>query len=407
MTGLLKIIDTPTLPYDVLRLVFEEATRDDKRKAVKYALTSKLVCTWIESCLYSDVQLYSGRSLHNFLRTLQSSTKSKMFFATRVKSLAIAYDAQDFEWTARILRACSGVKILTMWAISSCRTPEVPSTTNVHIPARSCRIPYHMPLSVRPVHHCHDSLYETFASHLRPKHLAVLLDKPLYIHGMHNPSQPGLAPSMTPDFSLGIFSSLTHLSIVNRWTEWSTWVWSWSTASSTGGTLGLATSLKFLPRLTHLSLDIQVGKPLMTKELVHSSTVASPHFQRSQKLAEHLGMPLATILTSPELNPQLRVLLCIISFDANPHSTSQMIWEKTSHHVSILLSERQLHSFRNPHSGKNHSDSGLGDLRLVFAYDREPFKGREAGSSKVWGMWERAEEISRLQRRSDVVATYG
>lgn len=46
MTKLLNLIDVPALPNDVLRLVFEEATRQDTRKAVKYTLISKLVRDW-------------------------------------------------------------------------------------------------------------------------------------------------------------------------------------------------------------------------------------------------------------------------------------------------------------------------------------------------------------------------
>lgn len=46
MTKLLKLTDAPFLPYDVLRLIFEEATRGDRRKAGKYALISKLVSAW-------------------------------------------------------------------------------------------------------------------------------------------------------------------------------------------------------------------------------------------------------------------------------------------------------------------------------------------------------------------------
>lgn len=239
MTKLLKLVDAPTLPYDVLRLVFEEATRSDRRKATKYTLVSKLIRHWVENYLYSDVQLYSEKSVRKFLRTLESSTKSKFFFSTHIKSLTIAYDVRDFEWTARILSFCSGVDTLTVWAIPSHRIQDrhpIPVISNPPYPTRH---PYDLPQFILPRHHLYDhynSLYDAFANYLRPKHLAVLIDKPLYIQRMPFPAHPGLAPVMSPDFSLGLFSNLTHLSIVNRWTEWSAWSWSWSAASPDAAT---------------------------------------------------------------------------------------------------------------------------------------------------------------------------
>ncbi len=46
MTKLLSFPDVPALPLDILRLVFEDATRSDRHKAAKYTLISKLVCNW-------------------------------------------------------------------------------------------------------------------------------------------------------------------------------------------------------------------------------------------------------------------------------------------------------------------------------------------------------------------------
>ena len=42
----IKSLEIPILPHDILRLVFEQATKIDRRKAVKYTLVSKLVCLW-------------------------------------------------------------------------------------------------------------------------------------------------------------------------------------------------------------------------------------------------------------------------------------------------------------------------------------------------------------------------
>ncbi|KAJ3561648.1 hypothetical protein NP233_g10070 [Leucocoprinus birnbaumii] len=404
MTKLLKLVDAPALPYDVLRLVFEEATRSDRRKAAKYTIVSKLVCHWVEHWLYSDVQLYSERSVRKFLRTLESSTKPKLFFTTHVKSLTIAYDVHDFEWTARVLRFCSGVETLTIWAIPSHRAHDI-----IHQTATSRNHPYQIRQLHRPFQRSllqnptsyYNLLYDTFAHHLRPRHLAILIDEPLYVQRLPYPTHLGLAPVMSPDFSLSLFSNLTHLSIVNRWTEWSAWVWSWNSPSPSKDPTSHLRDLTFLPKLTHLSFEIQVGKRLSKGFFpIPTATLSSPSSRRNQKLAEYIGHSLATILTSPEMSSHLHVLLCVLSFDEEPHYTARAIKEQTSHYLTSMLEADDSPHLATPQFNRAPMRV-VNDPRLVFACDREPFSEREAGSSKVWDMWKCAEEIVRIQWKGD------
>jgi len=178
---------------------------------------------------------------------------------------------------------------------------------------------------------------------------------------------------MSPDFSLGLFSNLTHLFITNKWTEWSTWSWSWDTTSpplSRKNDTSISTCVfDFIPKLAHLSLEIQVGK----------WQISSASIQNFRKLVVDTSLALATILTNSQSSPHLLVLLCVLSFDQQPDITARMIREQTNRHLALQLEDGSQYC---------HID----DSRLVFAYDREPFSERGAGSPKIRDMWKNAEE---------------
>lgn len=127
--------------------------------------------------------------------------------------------------------------------------------------------------------------------------------------------------------------------------------------------------LDFIPKLTHLSLEIQVGK----------WQISSASIRNFRKLVVDTSLALATILTSSQWSPHLLVLLCVLSFDQQPDITARMIKEQMNHHLALQLEGGSQYCY-------------IDDSRLVFAYDREPFSEREAGSSKVRGMWKNAEE---------------
>ncbi|KAJ6479581.1 hypothetical protein C8R45DRAFT_832505 [Mycena sanguinolenta] len=189
------------LVLDILRLIFESAARTDKRTALKLVLVSRLVEKWSEKLpmisivLYETVHLYRQRTSDNFLRTIETSTtKSRTFFATHVKSLCILFD-MPVNQVVRVASICGGIENLTTWFLPA--------------PRRSPTIPL-----------------SYFLSHLRPQKLAA----------WH-----GVLRSPDPHFSVPFFSSITHLTVVNIWEEWTAWP-----AFS-------------LPALTHLSLDFTFG----------------------------------------------------------------------------------------------------------------------------------------------------
>jgi hypothetical protein len=238
------------------------------------------------------------------------------------------------------------------------------------------------------------ALYNVFADHLRPKRLAILVDKPLYA----TIQLDWTTTASSPDFSLGLFDNLTHLSIVNKWTDWNAWIWNQdSIASLSHDILRYRIDSKCLPKLTHLSLEIQVARRSYTNYFQGPTNHVS--VEPGRRLAESVGLSLARILASFEL----RVLLCIVTFDDLPLSTARLIREVTASNTEVLGSLEALPF--EPCRGKRSSK--IGDPRLVFAHDRDPFREREAGSYKVWNMWKRAEEIVRLQIQGQLPDTYG
>ncbi|KAJ6589475.1 hypothetical protein B0H19DRAFT_1103926 [Mycena capillaripes] len=194
------------LVLDILRIIFERAARADRRTAQKLVLVSRLVESWIGIVLYETVHLYRQRTSNNFLRTIETSTtKSRAFFSTHVKSLCILFD-MPVDQVVRVTSICSGVENLTTWFLPAPHSGPAAPTLSY------------------------------FMSSLRPRKLAA----------WH-----GVLRSPNPHFGLPFFSQVTHLTVVNIWEEWTTWP-----AFS-------------LPALTHLSLDFTFGsRALTTDELL-------------------------------------------------------------------------------------------------------------------------------------------
>ncbi|KAF5378137.1 hypothetical protein D9615_007523 [Tricholomella constricta] len=285
------------LPHDVLRIIFEQAALDDKRTAVKLVLVSRLVQYWIELILYAVVILHRETTCRAFLRTIETSrTKTRAFFATHVKSLCISYDIYN-DRTVRIITACRGVTSLTFWV--------VPTTWHTSI--------------------IHSSPHQEIAAALdplRPKRLSVLL------HGVFG--------SPYPRFHLSFFQKITHLSIVNKWEDWTTW---WG--------------FELLPCLTHLSFDLRVGPRSIDK-----------------RTAYVIARTLYTVLSRCA---QLRVCVLLLTFDPAPGCTADTI-SKTL-------------------PGPEHAP----DPRLVFMHDSEPFLDREAHSIREARIWNMAEQTVAIQ----------
>ncbi|KAJ6629822.1 hypothetical protein B0H10DRAFT_1985480 [Mycena sp. CBHHK59/15] len=163
---------------DILRVAFEIAARQDSsgRTALKLALVSRLVRSWIDIVLYEVVRLYRYRTSINFLWTIENSAgKPLAFFSTHVKSLCILFD-MPAEHLAKIISVCQGIQNLTTW----------------FLPDPHAQI-YFLP----------DSMLA-----LRPRKLSAW-------HGvLHSPD---------PQFWLPFFNNITHLTVVNTWQDWTTW----------------------------------------------------------------------------------------------------------------------------------------------------------------------------------------
>ncbi|KAJ6565003.1 hypothetical protein DFH09DRAFT_474799 [Mycena vulgaris] len=198
--------DVPTgnvvLIPDILRVIFEIAATADRRTALNLVLVSHLVQNWIDIVLYKTVQLYRQRTSNNFVRTLETSPKSRAFFATHVKSLCILFD-MPVDHVVRITSVCYGIENLTTWFL---------------------RAPHSGPPGI-PLSH--------FMFFLRPRRLSAW-------HGvLHSPD---------PHLALPFFSRVTHLTVVNIWEDWTTW------------------PAFFLPALTHLSLDFTFGSRALSED---------------------------------------------------------------------------------------------------------------------------------------------
>ncbi|KAG6816060.1 hypothetical protein H0H87_008892 [Tephrocybe sp. NHM501043] len=251
----------------------------------------------IELILYSVVNLHRETTCRAFLRTIETSrTKSRAFFATHVKSLCISYDIYN-DRTVRIITACQGVTSLTFWVI-----PTPWQTSIVRIP--------------------HEEIAAALDP-LRPQRLSVLLH--------------GILGSPYPQFHLSFFQRITHLSVINKWEDWTTW---WG--------------FEALPCLTHLSFDLRVGPRSL-----------------DDKVAYTIAQSLHAVLSRC---PHMRVCVLLLIFDPSPKFTAA----KITHYMPVSKV----------------------DPRLVFMGDSEPFLDREAHSLREARIWRMAEQAVDIQSSS-------
>ncbi|KAG6908571.1 hypothetical protein DXG01_004129 [Tephrocybe rancida] len=286
---------TPVLPRDILRLVFEQAALDDKKDALKLVLVSRQVQHWIELIIYSVVNLFHETTCRYFLRTIETSrTKSRAFFTTHVKSLCVSHDLYNNR-TVRIISACQGVTTLTFWAI-----PPASRASIIRIPQEQ------IAAALDP---------------LRPQKLSALLH--------------GVLGSPYPNFHLSFFQRISHLSVIDKWEDWTTW---WG--------------FEILPCLTHLSFDFHVGPQSLDDDTAYT-----------------IAQAIHTVLSSCL---HLRVCVLVLIFDPSPSFTAA----KITHHMPL---------------------SAKVDSRLVFVGNSEPFLEREAHTVREARTWEVAEDAVDIQ----------
>ena len=316
----------------------------------------------------------SGRAFLNTMRN--SKTKPPSFFAQHVKSLVISSDVES-QTVVEILSVCRGIINFSYWA-----TPTTPFVQQQQQHPPSPRF-----LSIfdqgtgysgRP------------PNEVSPQRMSVLL------HENH------IYP-LKPHFNLVFFSSVTHLSILNSWEDWTTWTHICSDA---------------MPALTHIKFDMNVqrnnrsSRPGMMIQNIqnleldwtmhssrrgsNSSLSSSSSSSSSSQVSTTSGSSLiklsrvANTLSEVLNNCQaLRVCILLLRFDADPSYTAKFITRFASQKV---LGDRVL-SDKTDVRAANWFDS-----RLVFAHEREPFRYSHAHSRHEIELWKSAETMVNSQR---------
>lgn len=225
-----------------------------------------------------------------FFNTLQITSKSSSYFRENVKSLRISVDFQD-NFPSYIFNACRGAQNLTLWTV-----PIIYSNTTLH--SLVC--------------------IEAALAKLRPRRVVMHLH-----HVLRAPY---------PQFHLPFFQGITHLTIKNRWEDWTTWK-----------------DYELLHSLTHICF--QVGLELQAGALFQEQAFRLSHFMKA-------------LLPSC---PRLRVVVLLISFDRSPMSTKEAA-------IDVL---------------------GIHDDRVVYCYEQRPFQYHDSHSLEALKMWEAAEAAQR------------
>ncbi|TFK35180.1 hypothetical protein BDQ12DRAFT_688615 [Crucibulum laeve] len=334
-------------PDDILRLILEYAAELDRRTALNLVLVSRLSQKWIDPILYSVVTLHRRSTSRAFLRTIETSiSKPPIFFRKRVKSLCICHDIYD-ETAIKILSACRGINSLTFWAIPrSRRQPFMYSNPTAGGHTISYRHhPYPISSNDR-VHHTQGprlfSAYRFPTLPMTSSKLASVLEnlRPRHLSAL---LRDGQGFSCDPQFHLPFFSRITHFSIINKWEDWTAW-----------------NGFENLYSLTHISLDL--------------SAYCTDRISKARKVAASLSRILACC-------QHLEVCLVVLLF-----------------HPDAVKTVNEILSFMLYNSGQE--GGGVYDHRLVFAMEKEPFRGRDAHSYRQMEVWRRADHIAEMQRRS-------
>lgn len=409
----------------------------------------------IDEIMYSEVILRSHRAASAFLRTLQASgPKPPDFFAKCVKTLLI-YSDIDTDRLVALLAICRGVVNLSYWPSSlghatnssvqaghakngsgqlRLNTPTPwDSHTMAYLSNPSPRPPRPPPPPLLSLHqatqiHVLAVTQKKFdlhnISHIAPRSLSVQLheEHPLF--------------AFRPRF-LGVpfFSCLTHLSIVNRWEEWTAWA-------------GSRISMESLPRLTHLKFDLIVGQAPINQtdkrrsvspscsrwlETVTNSTCSSPTGSErtatnpaesawTRKMTQ-VANALADVLNG---HASLKVCVLVLRFDSNPAQTAKLIslhaapkmlhWQSPNTTpscsssrdvmpaVSVLNMEKPENKMEvdvpPPVPGLVTADAPPPkfDPRLVYAWEKEVFRYNYAHSLHERMIWKSSEAVANAQR---------
>ncbi|KAJ7490263.1 hypothetical protein B0H11DRAFT_1017811 [Mycena galericulata] len=194
-------MDTPytfSFPEDLERLIFEQAASDDRTTACRLALVARRVQSWIEPIIYRSIILTSA-TLAPF------ASKSPEFYRRFVKQLRIVSRVQNM---MTILSLCQGVTDLCL------RLLPAKNISGGH--------PLDSPIG-----------------NLRLRRLDALLTT--LLHGF------------PPEFDRPFYSNITHLIIVDDWSQWKEW-----------------RDLCNIPHLSHLMIEFYVDPDDPLEEVAQS-----------------------------------------------------------------------------------------------------------------------------------------
>ncbi|KIL59654.1 hypothetical protein M378DRAFT_180743 [Amanita muscaria Koide BX008] len=427
---------TTLLPLDVLRLVFEYATSEDKPTGASLATLSKRVKRWVEPVLYSNANLLRTRTKRLFLRTIEtSSTKNATFFAIHVKALSIAYDpSSDDEHTAKIIHSCRGLRSLTFLSIyvkqhriaaDSCfhSLTDIVGVAHFTVPSFNSALFLHsgspsgnfvsdqtaLLLRKRKAINLRVAL-----SKLKPCHVSMLFPisgpevdiSPLV---KDKDSNTCAHPASPISLNIPLLSSTTRLSVQNRWEDWALWSRNFEFAR--------------IPCLTHLSLDLRAGISSIPRSKFDNGDERAMDSQVANRVCA-LGRAVQCLLSQC---PRLRVCVLRLIFDLNPNKTAAAILAQMplsppnseARNAKTVVesnmqamedeSEREYDADIDVEEESTDGDSEIVphmvDPRLVFVWDKEPYQHRDAESKKEFQMWTKAEET--VKRQSEGLGKFG
>ncbi|TFK24442.1 hypothetical protein FA15DRAFT_655875 [Coprinopsis marcescibilis] len=326
------------LTPDLLQPIFKLAAATDQRTAVRLALVCQVSRAWVEPIIYAIVKLTKEASVKALLRTILTSGKPQAFFVNHVRSLVITQNTH-LPSLGQVLLACPRITSLTFWSIPVQDEPQS-MTRGPRLYLSSPRSSVRQEASHLPFP---DDCFET----IRPNRLAAVFR-----------DQRNTFPK--PNFSRGIFTSVTHLSVLNCFDVWSGW-----------------DHFHHLQSLTHLSLDLNVSK--MRSLFPHTNDLARCH--------RRLALCLRYTIHQCE---NLQVLILVLLFTEQPEIIARRLLTSME---ELDEEESRTFPFNNPL--ERH------DRKLAFVRKRNVFEAREAHSKTEKMMWEAAEHQVRTRDGHD------
>ncbi|KAF4622492.1 hypothetical protein D9613_009080 [Agrocybe pediades] len=378
------------LPDAILHYILETAVNAYPRTALSLVVVCRPIQLWMNELIYRDVLLRTERSSRAFLRLVNYSHSSRLaFLATTVKSIFFHSDIEN-SCILPILSACPGVESLTYWPSKpppqmAHRTSRPWNATNPYLDSNRYRGTSHFaadPRRASPVHAI-DMRSPNFIS---PRRLSLVLyeNHALCI--------------FRPILNIPFFSQVTHLSILNHWQDWTSW----------GG--GEVTP-ENMPLLTHLKLDLVVGpiprleqSPSRANWLEVVTGVSPPSSDVEQddgasgeevtnewkRKMNRVAYAVGVILSN---HKDLQVCVLILRSEKNPSQAASLISREVSAMLRYPYAPVQ---GREATNGGNLKEVGF-DHRLVFAWEKEPFRYSYAHAPHEELVWKSAQAVMKAQ----------